>query len=168
MKRILIIGSSGAGKSTLARKMAQARGLHFVSLDHLFWLPGWVERDKNAFDALLDVELKKDAWVMEGNYNRTIPKRLQYADTVILLDTNRFLCAFRAIKRWLRQEGVQAKGCPQKVDLEFLKYILWDYPRRHRPVTKAMMKNPQYAHINWIVLKNAQDSVSFYEEAQNK
>ncbi len=52
MQRIAILGCSGGGKSTLARALGEALDLPVVHLDQLYWLPGWVERDKAGFRAL--------------------------------------------------------------------------------------------------------------------
>lgn len=49
MERILIIGSPGAGKSTLSRELARRTGLPVHHLDRLYWNPGWVETDKQAW-----------------------------------------------------------------------------------------------------------------------
>ena len=115
MKRVLIVGCSGAGKSTLARELSSIVDVPLVHLDHLFWMPGWIERTTSEFDQLLQTELEKECWIIEGNYKRTLPHRLQFADTVIFLNFNRWICAWRALKRWIFQQGEQAKGCPQKV-----------------------------------------------------
>jgi len=133
MKRVLIVGCPGSGKTTLAGKVAAMLGVPAVHLDQMFWLPGWVEPDREAFDFALDQKLKEPGWVMDGNYTRTFARRISYADTVIYLDFNRFVCSWRALWRWIVDKGEQAPGCPQKVDREFLRYILLRYPRRHRP-----------------------------------
>jgi hypothetical protein len=52
MQRVLVMGSSGSGKSTFARRLSDMTGLPFVSLDALFWKPGWVESDKIDFKFL--------------------------------------------------------------------------------------------------------------------
>ena len=74
MERIIIIGCGGAGKSTLARKLGEVLDLPVVHLDKLFWKPGWVETSREEFDALLAMELAKDKWIMDGNFNRTMPE----------------------------------------------------------------------------------------------
>ena len=74
---------------------------------------------------------------MDGNYGGTLDVRLAAADTVIFLDLPRALCVARALGRalryWGRSRPDMAAGCPEKLDLKFLRWI-WQYPRRNRPV----------------------------------
>ena len=49
MQRILVMGSSGSGKSTFARRLSGITGIPMVSIDALFWKPGWVESDRAEF-----------------------------------------------------------------------------------------------------------------------
>ena len=51
MQRILVMGSSGSGKSTFARRLSEATGIPFVSLDALFWKPGWQPSESADFEA---------------------------------------------------------------------------------------------------------------------
>jgi adenylate kinase family enzyme len=156
MKRILVIGSCGAGKSTFAKKLSTKLNLPLVQLDRLFWKPGWIEQEDLVFTELLQTELERDRWIIDGNYVNKLPLRLEYADTVILLDLNRWTCTWRVLKRWLFREGYQAIGCPQKVDLPFLKFVLWEYPQHHR--SKALELKDRYSHsVNWIVLHNSSE-----------
>lgn len=83
MKRMMIIGSPGSGKSTLAKLIAQKEGLPLVHLDKLFWQEGWVETPAEEFDRRLAEAVEMDAWVIDGNYTRTISMRLKRADTVV-------------------------------------------------------------------------------------
>ena len=152
MKRILVIGCPGSGKSTFSRELSQNLNLSLIHLDHLHWKPGWVEAEQEEFDRLLQTELEKECWIIDGNYMRTFSHRIQYADTVIFLDFNRWICAWRVIKRWLFQEGYQATGCPQKVDLSFLKFVLLDYPKSNRPQT-LKIKNECKSNVEWITYK---------------
>ena len=99
MKRILIIGSSGSGKSTLSRTLKEKLQLPVVHLDQLFWRAGWEHVTREEFDALLQTELEKDAWILDGNFDRTLPVRLTYADTVIFFDLPRLVCLWRVFKR---------------------------------------------------------------------
>ena len=153
MQRILVIGSCGAGKSTFSKELSDQLNLPLVQLDRLFWKPGWIEQEELIFTDLLQIELERDKWIIDGNYLKSLPLRLEYADAVIFLDLNQWICTWRVLKRWLFQAGEQAIGCPQKVDLPLLKYVVWDYPQSHR--AKALDLKDRYSNsVNWIVLKD--------------
>ncbi len=136
MQRIAILGCSGGGKSTLARALSRELDLPLVHLDALHWLPGWVERDRAEFRALLAYAIAGDRWVVDGNYTHTLDMRLPRADTVVVIDRSRLLCLWRVTWRWLthlgRTRADMGEGCPEKVDWEFVQFI-WTYPRRVAP-----------------------------------
>ena len=136
MRRVLVIGCPGAGKSTLTRALAETLGLPAVYLDRLWWKSGWINRTRAEFEARLDAALAGDAWVMDGNYLRTLPRRLERCDAVLFLDYPRRLCLFRALRRILRWRGRtrpdMAEGCPERLDPAFIRWI-WDFHRTQRP-----------------------------------
>ena len=155
MERILIIGCGGAGKSTLARQLGEKTGLPVVHLDQLFWHPGWVESTKDEIDAKIMEELGKPRWIMDGNYNRTLPLRFQSCDTVIYLDFCRFACLFGVLKRVLTTYGTvrpdMAEGCPERFDLDFLKWV-WNFNKSKRESYYRLLNETD--GIEKIVLKN--------------
>ena len=73
---------------------------------------------------------------MDGNYLRTLPRRLERCDAVLFLDYPRRLCLFRALRRILRWRGRtrpdMAEGCPERLDPAFIRWI-WDFHRTQRP-----------------------------------
>lgn len=144
MKRILIIGCCGAGKSTLALALAAKLNLLVCHLDKLFWLAGWVENSSEQFDAELAEVLKNDAWIMDANYNRTLPERLKYANAVIYLDYPRHICLFRTLKRIFcfhgRARADMSVDCPERFDWEFLRYV-WNFHRDMRPKLVHALQN---------------------------
>ena len=135
-KKILVLGCSGAGKSTLSKIIEKHTGIPVYHLDSFFWNPGWVETKSDVFDARVNSICKTEQWIIDGNYTRTLERRLPLADTLIFLDFPTYLCTFRVIKRWLRYHGKtrpdMGKNCPEKIDLEFLRYIR-GYPKHTRP-----------------------------------
>lgn len=136
MRRVLVLGCPGAGKSTLARSLGEALSLPVVHLDKLWWKSGWVNRTEGEFDALLDAVLLGEEWVIDGNYLRTLPRRLARCDAVVLLDYPRRLCLFRALRRILTWRGRtrpdMAADCPERLDGEFVRWI-WEFHRTQRP-----------------------------------
>ena len=135
MERIQIIGCSGAGKSTLARRLGQRTGLPVVHIDRLFWKPGWVESSKEEIDGKILAAMEEPRWIMDGNYTRTLPQRLEKCDRVVYLDFPRWFCILSVLQRYIKTHGQvrpdMAEGCPEKVDLEFLKWV-WAYNGKHR------------------------------------
>ena len=135
MERIMIIGCGGSGKSTLARKLGEKTGLPVVHLDKLFWNPGWVSVSQEEFDRRHDAALAGDCWIIDGNFNRTLPRRLERCDTVIYLDYSRMACLLGVMKRILTTYGTvrpdMGEGCPERVDWEFLVWI-WNFNKTKR------------------------------------
>ena len=123
--------------------------------DSIFWLPGWVEMEKDDFDERVRQELRKDQWIIDGNYNRTMPERLQYCDTVIYLDFSRWACLYGIFKRLLTNIGKtrpdMGAGCKEKVDWEFVKWV-WNFNKNKRERYYRMLNEAE--GIETIVLKN--------------
>ena len=136
MRRVLVLGCPGTGKSTLARSLGEALSLPVVHLDKLWWKSGWINRTEGEFDALLDAVLLGEEWVIDGNYLRTLPRRLERCDAVVLLDYPRRVCLLRALRRILTWRGRtrpdMAADCPERLDGEFVRWI-WEFHRTQRP-----------------------------------
>lgn len=155
MERIVIIGCGGAGKSTLARQLGEKLDIPVVHLDRLFWKPGWVEMPRDEFDALVQQELEKEKWIMDGNFDRTIPQRIARCDTVIYLDFNRLTCLLGVMKRVLTTYGTvrpdMGEDCPERFDLDFLKWV-WNFNKNKRERNYKLLNEVE--GIETIVFKN--------------
>ena len=167
MERIIIIGCGGAGKSTLARQLGALTGLPVVHLDKLFWHPGWVESAKDEIDEKIMTAMEEPRWIIDGNYNRTLPKRLEFCDTVIYLDFSRFACLMGVAKRVLTSYGTvrpdMAEGCPERFDLEFLQWV-WNFNKKHRERYYRLLNERD--GIEKIVLKNRRAVKEFLKRVE--
>ncbi len=167
MERILIIGCGGAGKSTLARQLGDKLGLPVVHLDKLFWKPGWVESTKEEIDEKIRQEMEKPQWIIDGNYNRTLPERVKHCDTIIYLDFSRIACLLGVCKRVITTYGTvrpdMGEGCPERVDLEFLKWV-WNYNRDKRERNYRLLNDAE--GVETIVLKNRRMVKRFLKELE--
>ncbi len=87
MKRVIVIGLCGSGKSYTSSIMSKKLNLPVYHLDMLFWKSDKTNVSNEEFDEKLDEVLKKDEWIIDGFYTRTLERRLERCDTVIVLDT---------------------------------------------------------------------------------
>lgn len=135
MRRVLVIGCGGSGKTTLARQLAAKLGLPVVHLDKEFWRAGWVEPPAEEWEERVRRLAAADAWIMDGNYGGTMELRLQRADAVIFLDLATVNCLAPILSRYVRWRGKTRpdlpEGCPETIDLEFVRWVL-SYRRTRR------------------------------------
>lgn len=158
MERIMIIGCGGAGKSTLARQLGEKLEIPVVHLDKLFWRPGWNHVTREEFDASVREEMKKEKWIIDGNYNRTVPERLEHCDTVIYLDFSRLACLLGVAKRIITTYGTvrpdMGEDCPERIDWEFLGWV-WNFNRKNRAKYHDMLENARGKQV--FILKNRRE-----------
>jgi adenylate kinase family enzyme len=142
MERILIVGGCGAGKSTLARALGQKLNIPVVHLDRLFWQAGWQSVSHEVFDLRLCNTLSEPRWIIDGNFDRTLPERLTRCDTVIDLNYPRRVCITGVLRRVVLNYGRvredMADGCPEKLDFSFLRWI-WMFPKNQRPKVDCLL-----------------------------
>ena len=170
MKRILVLGPSGSGKTTLAEKIGYILQIPILHLDRYFWNTGWVETPSSEWHQKVRNLISGDSWVMDGNYTSNLAMRARAADTIIFIKSPRRLSYLRAFQRIFRNFGRTRpelpEGCPERIDIEFLKYI-WKYPSTKQPMilnfleTHRTMKD---IHI----LKNRQEVEDFVALLKSK
>lgn len=129
--KIAILGYSGSGKSTLAGFLGQKYNVPVLYLDTVQFLPGWQERDKAQAAAMVQQFMEQNpSWVIDGNYSAFLQKeRLRQADHIIFMGFNRFCCLWRVCKRYRKYFGrtreSMAQGCSEKLDMEFVQWVLF-------------------------------------------
>ena len=162
----MVIGSGGAGKSELSRRLGEILGIEVIHLDRVYWRPNWTEPPKHEWKETIEGLVRRESWIMDGNFGGTIETRAAAADTIILLDLPRVLCVWRAVKRRLkypnRTRPDMGEGCPEKVDLEFLQWI-WNFHRDSRPrLMEVLRRNDESKSI--FVLKSRREVETFIQD----
>ena len=132
MEKVIVIGSPGAGKSTFARKLRDKTGLPLYYLDMLYHNPDKTTVSRDEFDARLTEILESDQWIVDGNYQRTIPLRFKKCDTIFFFDVPLEECLEGATARI----GTKREDMPwveEVFDEEFKQYII-DFPKDQLPL----------------------------------
>src|ERR1051325_535833 len=158
MRKVLVIGPGGAGKSTLANQLGKLLNIEVLHLDKFYWHSGWTEMPKSKWLKTVEELLRRDAWIMDGNYSGTLDIRFQACDTVIFLDMPRALCLWRVLKRAImyrnKSRPDMAEGCPERLRLEFILWV-WNYSSRTRPkIVRMLESNAKGKRIVWLRSKS--------------
>lgn len=130
--KIAVMGYSGSGKSTLAEFLGRQHGIDVLHLDRVQFTEGWHERDREEARALVRRFMEAHgSWVIDGNYRGFCwRERLEQADRIVLMEFGRLACLTRVLKRtrtyYGRSRPDLAPGCPERLDPEFLRWVVWD------------------------------------------
>ena len=164
MKRIIVIGCPGSGKTTLAKVLAEKTKLPLIHLDKLQWTGDWECIRGEDFDRILEEELQKSEWIIDGNYNRTIPMRLNYCDTIIYLDYPTNVSFFGALKRVISNYGKvrddMGGNCRERFDPLFFWFILTFNIKNRRHYYKLLSSTDDKEIV---VLKSRKEAKRFLD-----
>ena len=99
MKKIIVIGCPGSGKTTFAKKLQEKTGLRLFHLDAIWHRPDRTHITREEFDARLAEIFALEEWIIDGNYSRTVEKRIEECDTAFLFDLPTEVCLDGAVAR---------------------------------------------------------------------
>ena len=166
--KIAVMGYSGSGKSTLAKALGKKHGCEVLHLDTVQFLPNWVIRPRDEAKAQVRSFLDSHTdWVIDGNYSKWYrEERVESADMVVLMLFPRFVSLWRCYRRYRKYRNTtredMAQGCNEKLDWEFITWILWKgRTKKARQYYRELSKR-QDKHI--VVLKSQRDIDSFCKE----
>lgn len=163
IKRIAIIGNAGSGKSTLAQKLHAITRLPIFYLDQYYWKPGWVKTDPDEYKKIHDQLCDQEKWLIDGINLRVMEYRIKRADMIIFLNMPRYICFYRIFKRTFKYYGTEThsspKGCPERFNGEFLKFLkwVWVFKKRYPPAIRELLKN--YENTKQIYILKSQKEI---------
>ena len=160
MKKIIIIGCPGSGKTTFAEKLRDKIDLPLFYLDAIWHKPDRTHISREEYDIRLGEILALDSWIIDGNYSRTIERRLVACDTVFLFDLPTEVCLDGAISRL----GTKRYDMPW-IDTELdplLKQNIEEFPEKYLPDIYSLLdKHKDGKEI--IIFKSRKDADKFIE-----
>ena len=171
--KIAILGTSGSGKSTLAKRLGETYGLPVLHMDTVHFLPGWVERPFEEEETIIRrfLDENEKGWVIDGNYTKTCyARRLEEADRVIVLWFSPLVCLWRAVCRLRQNKGrvrdSSAPGCEEKIDAEFVRWILHD-GRTAKKRAEMERIGEEYPE-KYVMIRNQRELDGFLEFIESK
>ena len=162
MKKIIVIGCPGSGKSTFSRALGEKVNIPVYHLDMLNWNEDKTTVERGVFMERLQDVLKKDTWIIDGNYASTMEMRMKECDSVFFLDYPLEVCLDGVASRrgkprpdmpWIEDEN--------EIDEEFMEFIK-NYNFQNRPKVMSLLE--KYTEKNIFVFKNREEADAFLDK----
>ena len=157
MKKIIVIGCPGSGKSTFARALYDKTGIPLYHLDMMYWNADKTTVEKSVFLERLSAVLKKDEWIIDGNYGSTMELRMTACDTAIFLDYPLDVC-LDGIKERRGNPRSDMPWIETEEDAEFIEFIK-SYNEQQKPKVLELLE--KYRDKNIIVFKSREEADAF-------
>ena len=159
MKKIIVIGCPGSGKTTFSERLGDKTGLPLFYLDAIWHKPDRTHIAREDFDARLSEILALDSWIIDGNYSRTVERRIAACDTVFLFDLPTQVCLDGAISR-LGKGRYDVPWIDTELDPN-LKREIEEFPIKNLPVIYELLK--KYSDKNVVVFKSRKQADAFLD-----
>lgn len=163
MERVAVIGCGGAGKSWLALRLGQRLGLPVVHLDAHYWRDGWSRPTAEAWRAKHEQIIRAPRWVIDGHHASTLGRRIEAADTIVLLDLRTASCLAGLLGRRLRRTGPARadRVGAERLTWQFVRYVATFRRRRRRAVLEALRQHAADAQV--IIVRSRCEARSLLE-----
>ena len=161
MKKVLVLGCSGSGKSAFAIKLHELIDLPLYHLDNVWWNADRTHISRDEFDAKLDEIVKRDSWIIDGDYSRTYEKRIAACDTIFFLDYGERVCMDGIIGR-VGQDRPDIPWTENELDPELVELVR-NYEKDNKPtLIELFSKYPEKELITFKTREEAQRWISEY------
>ena len=160
MKKIIVIGCPGSGKSWFSKELHKITDIPLYHLDMMYWNADKTTVEKSIFRKRLADTLKKDEWIIDGNYGSTMELRMAACDTVFFLDYPLEVCLSGINER----RGKPRSDMPwmeTEYDAEFIEYIK-SFNKSSRPEILELLK--KYNDKNIFIFTSRKQTDLFLSE----
>jgi adenylate kinase family enzyme len=138
MKKAIVIGCPGSGKTTFAEKLRDKTELTLFYLDAIWHKADKTHISREEFDARLGEILALESWIIDGNYSRTLERRIAACDTVFLFDLPTEVCLEGATLR-LGKERCDMPWIDTELDPS-LKREIEEFRKKNLPAIYALLE----------------------------
>jgi adenylate kinase family enzyme len=159
MNKIAVIGCTGSGKTVFSTKLASKLSIPLHTIDSVYYSGSWQKLSQEELRAKLIDIMKGDRWIIDGQYTKLIPLRLEYVDTLIFFDYPKRIALWRIFKRYFEQKKYgNEKGNKIYFPWHQIKLIL-KYPRiKIYEMLKTVSKDQRI-----IIFKKTKDAQEFLD-----
>ncbi len=169
--RYNIVGTSGCGKTTFARRLAAIVQKPCVEMDVLYWGREWQKPSDSDLRAKVELALKDEEWVLDGNYKSLSDIKWRREVCVVWLDYSFPRVFLQALKRalhraWTKQELWPDTNCREDFrTLLFSKksILLWTVQtfRSNRTYYSKILSDERYAHVHIVRVRSREQAEQF-------
>ena len=127
VSKISIIGGSGTGKTTLSESLNKDLNIPVYHIDGIHHLENWKIRDKEETDRIIHNIIKKDKWIIDGTYTKTLEDRVKVSDLIIYLDYSTLAQVKGALGRFIKNHGKEKPeipGCKEQMNFKFFMLVV--------------------------------------------
>ena len=160
MKKAIVIGCPGSGKTTFAKKLRDKTSLRLFHLDAIWHKPDRTHISREEFDKCLSDILALDSWIIDGNYSRTVEKRISACDTVFLFDLPTEICLAGAIAR-LGKQRCDMPWIDTELDPNFRKEIE-EFQSKNLPIVYSLIEKYQEGKTI-VIFKSREEADAFIQ-----
>lgn len=161
MNKAIIIGCPGSGKTTFAEKLQKCTDLPLYYLDAIWHKPDKTHIPREEFDQRIAEIFETPKWIIDGNYKRTIEKRMKQCDTVFLFDLPVEVC-LQGVTDRVGKERYDLPWLETELDPEFKQFIE-DFPKDTLPyIYELIEKYKDEKRV--IIFKSREEADGFIEK----
>lgn len=158
MQKVAIVGCGGSGKSHLARQLGAIVNAPVTHLDAVYFDDDWNTLPMEKFSTAQRDLVAEPRWVIDGNYNSTLPIRLEACDTVVLLDVSTVAALWGIFSRQIRHgAGHKGNGVHNRITWGVIKYVA-TYRRKMRPRVLAKINEHAAERAEVVLLTSRRHS----------